>query len=771
MRKLLLALPVVPHSPASGRSQPYGVCSACPSFDGQGRWVMKLTARLMCHGLWIAVILFSASTLCRAQEYSHARIVRLSFVEGTVTVEGPEVEEWAEALVNTPIQEGFKVSTGEDGFAEVEFENASTARLGQLSLLEFTQLVLAPSGGKVNRLRLRQGYATFNFIPEDDDFYEVTAGDATLTPHGKSRFRLDMEEGLLLVKVFKGSVEITSPEGSGTVGKNAMLELRRGEEPVFQITQGITKDAWDEWVEDRESQVELVRHREGIPVPYSNDVTSLLYGFVDLARFGEWVVLPGYGTGWAPDVGGGWAPYTWGRWCWYPGYGYTWISSEPWGWLPYHYGQWIYQPGYGWCWLPTSFHAWSPALVTWYRGPGWVGWAPQGSPRLTGGVADCSRSSGCGATVSEDAFRHGRPVTAEGLLQINPEAEGRHVGRPDIEPGRLARLPGEPFRRAGVPALAQEPVSRQAGVSTGQGVSDRTRQATPAASAPVGRQLPSSPRSEPGVSAERGSASGGIVFDSEERRYVNNPAPGVRPSAEGAPQAASSGGAASQATQPASRTVPSEARGGRPVDSLVGAHRPGPQGNYPVSTAAPPVGRAGEVGDRAPSSSGTSRSEAWGSSVSHSTGSSLGTSGSRSTGGRSSQSSSSARATTGSSSRSGDSSSSRISGSSGSSSGGQSSVGSSSSSGAWSSSSGSSGSSRSTATSDGGSRSSRDTFSGASSGSSGDYSSRSSDSSSSGSSHSSISVDRGSSSRESFGSGSRGASDDGNRGSGGRPPR
>ncbi|MBI1984286.1 MAG: hypothetical protein HYS61_08820, partial [Acidobacteria bacterium] len=122
---------------------------------------MKLAQRLRFRGVCVAVILSFATTVSWAEEYSHARIVRLSFVEGTVTVERPDVEEWAAALVNTPIQEGFKVSTGEDGFTEVEFENVSTARLGQLSLLEFTQLVLAPSGGKINRLTLHEGYATF----------------------------------------------------------------------------------------------------------------------------------------------------------------------------------------------------------------------------------------------------------------------------------------------------------------------------------------------------------------------------------------------------------------------------------------------------------------------------------------------------------------------------------------------------------------------------------------------------------------------------------
>ena len=36
---------------------------------------------------------------------------------------------------------------------------------------------------------------------------------------------------------------------------------------------------------------------------------------------------------------------------------------------------------HGWCWLPGpsfAFNFWSPALVTFYRGPGWISWCPLG---------------------------------------------------------------------------------------------------------------------------------------------------------------------------------------------------------------------------------------------------------------------------------------------------------------------------------------------------------------------------------------------------------
>lgn len=514
---------------------------------------MKPTVRLVRGGA--GLLLFAAfaslAVWAQEQELSHVRIVRLSFTEGTVTLQRADVEEWATAPVNTPLQEGFKLSTAENSFAEAEFENSSTARIGQQSLLEFTQLALLPSGGKVNRLTLQQGYATFNFIPEGDDFYEVAVGDATLRPQGKCRFRVDFEQGMLQVKVFKGSVEIASREGNGTLGKNTLLEVRPGESESFQISQGITKDAWDEWVEERENRVAMARN-QGAPAPYSNNVSDLLYGFMDLGLYGDWVSVPGYGYGWTPYANMSWSPFTAGRWCWYPGFGYTWISTEPWGWLPYHYGNWMYEPGYGWVWIPNSFTGWSPAVVSWYRGPGWVGWAPM-SPRLGGGTSGsgsiglnhCPQPRGCVTTVHEDTLRYGRPVLTNRRDDID-SGGGRVVDRPEIQPERLARLTGEPR-------------------VYGTGYRSGPRENPDAAAAGRGITNWHSVDSGGGTAPARSS----IVFDPEQRRYVNDtshrsaPAPTGDLVGHGAPATLTHNG------------------------------RPGPITNYPVPSESGPGGRSG----------------------------------------------------------------------------------------------------------------------------------------------------------------------------------
>jgi hypothetical protein len=96
--------------------------------------------------------------------------------------------------------------------------------------------------------------------------------------------------------------------------------------------------------------------------------------FDQLAPYGEWFELRGYGWIWTPyDVPDGWRPYTHGRWA-YTNYGWTWVSDWEWGWAPFHYGRWLFDPYYGWVWVPGR--EWAPAWVAWHHGNGWVGWAP-----------------------------------------------------------------------------------------------------------------------------------------------------------------------------------------------------------------------------------------------------------------------------------------------------------------------------------------------------------------------------------------------------------
>lgn len=523
-------------------------------YSHPGGFAMKLTLPSVSLVVVFCSIASWAEIPGWAQAYSHARIVRLSFVEGTVTVQRPDLADWATAPVNTPIQEGFKLSTAESSFAEVEFENTSTVRLGQLSLIEFTQLALSPSGGKINRIQIHQGYATSHVIPESDDIYEFKTADTTLTPYDETIFRVDHDEGSLRVEVFKGSVEVSSVYGTRTLAKNTVLELRPGSEQPELVSQGITTDAWDEWVERRESQGSRLE-RARVPGPYSADVGSILYGWDDLRSYGTWSDMAGYGYVWSPSVYSGWIPYSNGRWCWYPGLGFTWISFEPWGWLPYHYGQWVYANGAGWCWRPGNFGVWSPAMVSWYQGPGWIGWAPRASV-VTGVLpANCLQAPGCATVVSVDTFQNGRPVAPGNILGIDA-FQGRPVDHPEIPLSRLAMLPGSPYPRgAAIPGVQGMPqvggVSGVPGVSVravGSDTGNKPVAAPTVSSKPAGSSAPTRP-----VAADPGST---IVYDPIARRYVNGHGPAPVQNLGEAPQNGPTGIGSLQAAPAASPQWP-----------------------------------------------------------------------------------------------------------------------------------------------------------------------------------------------------------------------
>lgn len=384
------------------------------------------------------IVLFTVNPLW-GQGTSDGRVVRLSFVEGNVTVERPDVQTWAEAPVNTPLQEGFKVSTGENSFAEIQFENGGTIRLGQLGLLKLTQLATADDGSEIDHVDLRQGYATFHPLASQlAKSLKVGTPSGMLSAHGGTEFRVDLDQGMERVEVIDGEVEVQSNLGDSTLDKDSVLIMQPGAADPTAVSQGITKDDWDQWVEDRENQATM---GSGGPPPDdgSGDDSDATYGMAELSHYGTWSDVPGEGYGWSPTwVGAGWAPYANGQWCWYPGWGYTWIGAEPWGWRPYHYGGWIFIQGRGWVWFPGPRRKWSPAQVTWFHGPGWVGWTPR-PPRKDNG-AMCGEHCG-GAVVSSSTFRQGGRLTSNLMLGINPTI-GERVNTPGVAPTLSARMPG-----------------------------------------------------------------------------------------------------------------------------------------------------------------------------------------------------------------------------------------------------------------------------------------------------------------------------------------
>jgi hypothetical protein len=299
-------------------------------------------------------LLFAGWIPARADS-SHARIIRLSLVQGDVRftrdVKGDPLTSdkaaWEGATLNLPIRQGYVLAT-DHGRAEVEFENGAMAFLAENTVLEFYDLSLE-DGAKTTRLVLRQGTASFSVNPGGADYFSVTGGDFTVEADGRAGFRLDNFDDGSVVDVSKGRVSVLRKDKTTALAKGQSLSMRAGNKDSTEIARLPENDDFDRWVSGREDAVvtATTAAQQYVSSPYYSS------GMADLYTYGSWYPIGGYGNCWRPyGVGLGWSPFAGGGWFTDPVFGSTFIGSQPWGWLPYHYGGWVFDPFYGWLWSP-----------------------------------------------------------------------------------------------------------------------------------------------------------------------------------------------------------------------------------------------------------------------------------------------------------------------------------------------------------------------------------------------------------------------------------
>src|SRR5579862_5306606 len=275
---------------------------------------------------------------------SHARIIRLSLVQGDVrfaraTHGDPLADskaDWEAAQANLPIAQGYVLAT-DNGRAAVEFENGATAFLNENTVLEFYDLSLE-DGAHTTRLILRQGSASFYGNPAGGDYFSVTGGDFTVEATTRTTFRVNNFDDGSNVDVQTGRVAVLHKKDSTPLGKGQSLTMKAGDETSVDIGGLPINDDFDKWVSGRIDQLVSATNAS---LQYTNSSTYVP-GFADLYMYGSWSSC-GFGYGWRPfGVASSWTPFAGGSWIMDPTFGWTYISSAAWGWAPYHYGGWAF---------------------------------------------------------------------------------------------------------------------------------------------------------------------------------------------------------------------------------------------------------------------------------------------------------------------------------------------------------------------------------------------------------------------------------------------
>jgi hypothetical protein len=289
---------------------------------------------------------------------SHARVVRLSVVEGDVRFTreahgdplADQKASWEKAQANLPLRQGYVVAT-DNGRAEVEFENGAMAFLSENTVLDFYDLSLQ-DGARTTRLVLRQGSASFYVYPAEGDYFSVTGGDFTVEANGKGSFRVNNFDDGSNVDVLTGRVSVLHKKDTTALVKGQSMSMKAGDDSA-SIGRLPSEDDFDHWVSGR---IDSVSSATNASLQYTGS-SYYAPGFADLYTYGSWFGCGGYGFGWRPfGAGFGWSPFTMGQWMWDAGFGWTWMSNQPWGWAPYHYGGWLFDASCGgWFYSPPVY--------------------------------------------------------------------------------------------------------------------------------------------------------------------------------------------------------------------------------------------------------------------------------------------------------------------------------------------------------------------------------------------------------------------------------
>ena len=302
---------------------------------------------------------------------------RVSMIHGDVSTQRGDSGTWSAAILNQPVVNGDKVSTGAGGRAEVQLDFANILRLGsnaQANIANFTQ--------KYIQIHVGQGVANYSVFGESEAEPEIDTPNVALHPaHKDGVFRIEVRpDGDSIIIVRRGEAQLATPQGIAEIKQGDMATVRgAGADAKYKITPAPDRDDWDRWNSDRDR---MIHNADAW-----HHTNKYYVGAEDLDANGQWENAPDYGQVWVPNEPDGWAPYRDGNWTYEPYYGWTWVGYEPWGWAPYHYGRWMYY-GNSWAWWPgpvwgPGFYRpfWSPAYVSffgfgggWGFGFGWGGW-------------------------------------------------------------------------------------------------------------------------------------------------------------------------------------------------------------------------------------------------------------------------------------------------------------------------------------------------------------------------------------------------------------
>ena len=158
-----------------------------------------------------------------------ARAVRLSFVEGQVTLAQGNQVLATQAVANTPLFESTQLTTSDNGKAEIQFEDGSVVRVAPDSMLTLQVLRGAGTGADAE-LAVNSGLCYFEFQGGGQaGQMSVHFGSSVATTSGFTVLRVAMDTPPGSLAVFSGNVHLQI--GTSSPSELVGADLHGGAQP------------------------------------------------------------------------------------------------------------------------------------------------------------------------------------------------------------------------------------------------------------------------------------------------------------------------------------------------------------------------------------------------------------------------------------------------------------------------------------------------------------------------------------------------------------
>src|SRR5216683_3080529 len=185
--------------------------------------------------LGLAGLLSFVAPQARADEEKDppTRVARISFVDGSVSLQPGGQGDWGSAAKNRPMTIGDKIWVDKDSRAELQAGPAAM-HLGSMTALSFLNLDQG-----ITQIRLAEGSINFRVSElRQGDLYEVDAPNLAFTVKEAGAFRIDVNENgdSARVTAIRGEGEVTAGGKTYEVHAGEQAEFNGIDDPEYHVS-------------------------------------------------------------------------------------------------------------------------------------------------------------------------------------------------------------------------------------------------------------------------------------------------------------------------------------------------------------------------------------------------------------------------------------------------------------------------------------------------------------------------------------------------------